>query len=143
MSVSEVSFKPTIEINKTKEFQNINSIIIETLKTSRNSVINIVNNKETNKDDKIYLLQQENLKLLDAFSNLKDQIRELQNELNYQHYLSFSYKDHDLELDKLLIEKNIDYKRDPDTKNETYIHYYVNKKDWSKFIECADKLMNN
>lgn len=39
MALSELSFKATVNIEKSKKFENINSVIIDTVKAGRGSVI--------------------------------------------------------------------------------------------------------
>ncbi len=136
MSINEYSLKPTLEIDKSKDFENINSIIIDTVKTGRNSVVNIVNNNGISKDDKIYLLQQENLKLLDSLNDVNFKVRNIKENFLYNEYHESWTMNINFEIE--LSKTSIDFLRKHRAGYQFPI-FLVNKKDYSQFILIAEK----
>lgn len=142
-------------VDKSKDIENLNGIIIEKIKVSRDSTFTIVNNPNISKDQKILSLQEQNMSLIDTMYELQEEIKKISDEISYSEYRLF---DASLRLDFQLVEEKIIFKTwtvpikdllsssrrdsgiDLSSVYKNIRFYKINYKDIKKFIEIVNKL---
>ncbi|WDA53744.1 MAG: hypothetical protein PPFGHCPK_00158 [Spiroplasma endosymbiont of Drosophila atripex] len=139
MAIDELSFKPTLEINKNKDIEALKSIITEINKVGRNSTINIIQNKDISDEKKYLALWEENMKLNSIINNeIQPRVIKLENQLNFNEYrMSFYKRESNLRFEFLLSGFIIDFTRKNYKDSESSVNYIVNKKDYEIFLRCV------